>query len=268
MYKKDYFNMTAPKRVPILATVTDVRDISPSIRRLKLKSSNAEQFTALSEGHYFKFLFNLNGETDISSLSDKQKPIMRTYTIREYDSHSGEITVDIVRHITKDMQCGFASRWAESTTIGETISLIGPGSSPYPNFDRDGAIFVADMTSLPALAAVIKKMPTETLGDAFIEIASETDIQQLNAPQGLSIHWVITNKAQNLIDTVRNASWPKGNIDVWCACEFDSMKALRHYFRNEKSIEKDHIYISSYWKQGVSEDGHKVLKRKDQENMQ
>ncbi len=48
---------------------------------------------------------------------------------------------------------------------------------------------------------------------------------------------------------------------MWCACEFDDMRALRDYFRNQRNVEHDRIYISSYWKNGVSEDGHKVLKR-------
>ncbi len=48
--------------------------------------------------------------------------------------------------------------------------------------------------------------------------------------------------------------------------EFDSMRALRQYFRNEKEVDRENIYISSYWKQGVSEDGHKVIKREDAES--
>jgi len=38
---------------------------------------------------------------------------------------------------------------------------------------------------------------------------------------------------------------------------------LRHYFRNEKQVDKDNLYISSYWKEGTTEDGHKIIKQKD-----
>jgi NADPH-dependent ferric siderophore reductase len=41
------------------------------------------------------------------------------------------------------------------------------------------------------------------------------------------------------------------------------MRALRQYFRNEKEVERGNIYISSYWKKGVSEEGHKVIKQQD-----
>jgi NADPH-dependent ferric siderophore reductase len=43
------------------------------------------------------------------------------------------------------------------------------------------------------------------------------------------------------------------------------MRALRQYFRNEKQVKRENIYISSYWKLGVSEDGHKTIKQQDAE---
>ncbi|EGU61267.1 utilization protein for catechol-siderophore, partial [Vibrio nigripulchritudo ATCC 27043] len=52
---------------------------------------------------------------------------------------------------------------------------------------------------------------------------------------------------------------------VWCATEFSTMRQLRKYFRNEREVERDEIYISSYWKQGRTEDQHKIDKRKDAE---
>ncbi len=45
--------------------------------------------------------------------------------------------------------------------------------------------------------------------------------------------------------------------------EFDAMRELRHYFQNDKQVPRELIYISSYWKSGVSEDGHKAFKQQD-----
>ncbi len=258
--------MPKPKRIPYLATVTSITDVSPSIRRLTLKSDNQSQFSAESVGGYFKFLFTENGDTDISSLSEDQNPLLRTYTIREYNDSTGEITVDLVRHVTSDLSCGFASRWVETVSVGDTISLVGPGKSPYPAFDRDAVVFVGDMTSLPALSVAISNIPSTAVGHAIIEVAKQEDVQQLNSPEGVDITWVATENGQSLVETVKQLPWPDGSVDVWCACEFDKMKSLRQYFRNEKNVEKDHIYISSYWKNGVSEDGHKVIKRQDAES--
>ena len=45
------------------------------------------------------------------------------------------------------------------------------------------------------------------------------------------------------------------------------MRELRQYFRNEKEVAKENIYISSYWKRGVTKDGHKAIKRADAETL-
>jgi NADPH-dependent ferric siderophore reductase len=41
------------------------------------------------------------------------------------------------------------------------------------------------------------------------------------------------------------------------------MKELRSYFREERGLGKDDLYISSYWKLGMNEDNHKVIKSED-----
>lgn len=85
----------------------------------------------------------------------------------------------------------------------------------------------------------------------------------LNAPTGMQVEWI--TESTTLADAVRTYPWLDGQVSVWCACEFDDMRGLRQYFRNERQVERNNIYISSYWKQGVTEDGHKVLKRRDAE---
>ena len=41
------------------------------------------------------------------------------------------------------------------------------------------------------------------------------------------------------------------------------MKALRSLLRDERGLGPDQLYISSYWKSGLTEDAHKVVKRED-----
>lgn len=241
-------------------TVTSSQLISPSIIRLTLQSDDIAHFGAESQGGYLKLLFNPAGDTDLSNLGD-ERPVMRTYTIREFDQKTNTITVDVVRHITQDNQCGFASRWAEQVKAGDSISIAGPGKSAYPAYDRDWVFFVADSTALPALAVALSQVNSTAKGYAVIEINNEQDIQNLVKPEGVELIWVTKSPQQTLAQAVTQLVWLDGDVDVWCACEFDDMRALRDYFRNQRNVEHDRIYISSYWKNGVSEDGHKVLKR-------
>ena len=57
----------------------------------------------------------------------------------------------------------------------------------------------------------------------------------------------------------------EGQVSVWAACEFGSMRALRAHLKQVHEIPKSHFYVSSYWKIGQSEDGHKLAKQQDAE---
>ncbi|MGY0615049.1 siderophore-interacting protein [Vibrio sp. FJH11] len=254
------------KPQPKQLVVTHTETITPNMQRLTLQGEALSQFPADCEGGYIKLLFNEMGGTDLQPVSEDNRPLMRTYTIRRFYPETSSIEVDFVRHITQDLQCGFAARWAMSAQKGDVINIVGPGTISNLNTDADWFFMAADMTALPALSAKIRTLPEEAKGYAVISVISVADIQPLHAPAGMELIWL--TEGQALAEAVRELEWLEGDAAVWCACEFDSMRALRQYFRNEKEVDRENIYISSYWKQGVSEDGHKVIKREDAESNQ
>ncbi|EGQ7739648.1 siderophore-interacting protein [Vibrio parahaemolyticus] len=254
------------KPQPKTLVVTDTETITTNMQRITLQGEALSHFPRDCEGSYIKLLFNDMGGADLSILSEDDRPIMRTYTIRRFHLETNSIEVDFVRHVTQDLQCGFAARWAMAAQKGDTISIVGPGSISNLNTEADWFFMAADMTALPALSAKIRTLPEEAKGYAVISVMSPADIQPLRAPAGMELIWL--TEGQTLADSVRELEWLDGNASIWCACEFDSMRALRQYFRNEKEVDRENIYISSYWKKGVSEDGHKVIKREDAESNQ
>ncbi len=94
-------------------------------------------------------------------------------------------------------------------------------------------------------------------------------MQDLAKPENVTIEWVINphpgENANALPDVVKKLPWADGRPSVWAACEFTAMKMLRDHFRNDRGLGKDDLYISSYWKLGLNEDNHKVIKAKDAE---
>ncbi|EMN7341966.1 siderophore-interacting protein [Vibrio parahaemolyticus] len=254
------------KPQPKTLVVTDTETITPNMQRITLQGEALSHFPRDCEGSYIKLLFNDMGGADLSILSEDDRPIMRTYTIRRFHPETSSIEVDFVRHVTQDLQCGFAARWAMAAQKGDTISIVGPGSISNLNTEAEWFFMAADMTALPALSAKIRTLSEEAKGYAVISVMSPADIQPLHAPAGMELIWL--TEGQALADSVRELEWLDGIASIWCACEFDSMRALRRYFRNEKEVDRENIYISSYWKQGVSEDGHKVIKREDAESNQ
>ncbi|ARP40058.1 siderophore-interacting protein [Vibrio syngnathi] len=252
------------KPSPITLTVTQTSTITPNMQRITLSGEGLSKYPTECAGGYIKLLFSPLGTADLSQLNDGQRPTMRTYTIRQYNPVENWIEVDFVRHITTDLQCGFAARWAMNAKVGDTVSVAGPGLIQGLNLESDWFFLVADMTSLPALSAKVKSLPEHAVGHAVIQINSAADKQTLEAPQGIKVIWLIEDETEEtLSQTVRNLEWLDGQVSIWTACEFESMRELRQYFRNEKQVAKENIYISSYWKRGVTEDGHKVLKQQD-----
>ncbi|MCF7496996.1 siderophore-interacting protein [Vibrio sp. L5-1] len=252
------------KPSPITLTVTQTSTITPNMQRITLRGEGLSKYPIECAGGYIKLLFSPLGTTDLSQLNDGERPTMRTYTIRQYNPVEKWIEVDFVRHITTDLQCGFAARWAMNAKVGDSVSVAGPGLIQGLNLESNWFFLVADMTSLPALSAKVKSLPEHATGHAVIQINSAADKQQLEAPKGIKVTWLIEDEtSESLSQTVRNTGWLEGQVSVWTACEFESMRELRQYFRNEKEVTKENIYISSYWKRGVTEDGHKVLKQQD-----
>ncbi|EMI57739.1 siderophore-interacting protein [Rhodopirellula sallentina SM41] len=68
-----------------------------------------------------------------------------------------------------------------------------------------------------------------------------------------------------LASKINALTWLDGKPSVWAACEFNSMRNLRKLFQQKHEIEKDNLYLSSYWKMGQSEEEHKTAKRIDNE---
>jgi NADPH-dependent ferric siderophore reductase len=94
------------------------------------------------------------------------------------------------------------------------------------------------MTALPAISINIASLPQDATGYAVIEVLDQADIQALPHPENFELHWVINPIADpsgnTLPERVRLLPWLKGQVSVWAACEFSSMRVLRKYFKEER----------------------------------
>lgn len=225
------------------------------MRRITLQGDDLSDFPPDQESGYIKLLLPCPGED----------PFVRTYTIRKQRSAINEIDVDFALH-KGDAP---ASNWAASTKPGDEIVITGPGAKKLVTPNADWYFLAGDMTALPALSVNLETLDADAKGYAVIEVLDEKDIRALNAPSGFELHWVINptpgSGAFPLVEKVVSLDWLEGRVSAWAACEFSSMQRLRTYFKKERQVEREHLYISSYWKLGVSEDQHKRIKRKDSE---
>ena len=147
------------------------------------------------------------------------------------------------------------------------MSIFGPGPATFINTEADWYLLAADMTALPALVANLGRLPENAKGYLVIEILADEDRQDLPVPAGMELRWVVNpqpgSDASPLYHAIRELSWLEGQVAVWAACEFNTMKKNRAYFRQVRGVEKSHLYISSYWKKGLQEEEHKIAKSED-----
>jgi NADPH-dependent ferric siderophore reductase len=195
--------------------------------------------------------------------SECEPTLMRTYTIRH--QRRNEIDIDFALHGST----GPATTWAINTQPGDRVLVGGPGGKTLINHLADWYLLVGDMTALPSISVNLAQLPADACGYAVIEVASESDIQTLDHPQNLELSWVINPRpsldAATLLSKVRALPWLDGQPAVWAACEFGNMLALRQFFKQECGIPRSHLYVSSYWQIGQSEDEHKIAKQQDSE---
>lgn len=193
------------------------------------------------------------------------KPTVRTYTIR--NQRSGELDIDFVLHADAKGQAGPATRWALSAEPGDAIGVGGPGAAKPlpPGFDH--YLVAGDMTALPAISTNLKALPPNAKGFVALEIQDAADRQDLVVPRAMEIRWLVNphpgKRPELLEESLRSFGWPEGRVYGWAACEFSAMTRLRAYLREEQGLGPDALYLSSYWKSGLSEEAHKVAKRED-----
>mgnify|MGYP001377830265 FL=1 len=237
--------------------VLDKKKISNNLLRIILTGNDLKDFPENEKGGYVKLLFpksKINGE----------EFFQRPYTIRNFRKSNLELDIDFANHTGNK---GLATSWAYSVKSGESIIISGPSSKPKVKENVDWLLFVGDMSALPAISTYLEDLSKNTLGKAIIEILDKSDKIDLVKPKNFEIIWSINKggviENSDLVKNVYSLEWLKGTPYVWVACEFNSMKVLRNYFQSEKKINKNEMYISSYWKSGENQETHKKIKQKD-----
>ncbi|TCI03704.1 siderophore-interacting protein [Corallincola luteus] len=245
--------------------------ITPHMRRIYLGGPNVTDFPTGKESANCKLMFPRAGQTmaDVLNFSpfDKpartEKPIVRTYTIRQFNKTAAEVAIDFVLHENP----GPASSWALSCKPGDQICLVGPGPDKLVDFSADWFLFAGDMTALPAICANLEQLPANAKGYAVLEVLSDEDIHQIYAPAEIEVIWIINPKPSPeqspLTEQVKRLVWLDGSPAAWVAGEALSAKQIRRYLKKERGVEPDRLYASAYWQMGLNEDQHQQKKRSE-----
>ena len=245
-----------PRKLQVIRSAS----VTPHMLRLTLGGPELEGFPADSNSAYIKLRM-----TTPPPDSD-ERPMIRTYTVRDFNAEKLELDVDFVMHEDQ----GPASDWAKAAQPGDQMTILGPGPKKLVDYSADWFLLAGDMSALPAISANIEGMRGDSKGHVVLEIIDEADKQDLDFPPGLNVQWIVNPNPDRentfLLDAVREIPLAEGRPSIWVAGEFSSVLAIRSFLKKERGVNRKDLYVSSYWQMGKSEDEHRVSKRNAKED--
>lgn len=197
------------------------------------------------------------------------KPTVRTYTHRGIDLEKKELYIDFVAHGDEGPASNFAINAAVGDEIGVAMGCDASELYPIANW----YLLVGDATAIPVLGAILESLPEGVNVDAFIEVQSEEDIQQLNSQAEVNIQWIVNPTpgqnsvlAENVIEFVKSIEVNPSRFS-YVAAEFSTVKMLRNFLRKECKWTKEELNAYSYWKFGKAESASEADRRAEKENV-
>ncbi|APC11691.1 MULTISPECIES: siderophore-interacting protein [Providencia] len=250
---------------PQLIQVKSIRDVSPSIRCITFTGEKLSAYPTGCEGGHLKIFLapDLKSQPALPVLTEKGRswpenephPFVRTYSVRAIRPEIKEIDIEFAMH---DGVTGPAYLFARDAKPGNWMGITNPGG-PDPLLPIRKHYFMAgDSSSLPAIAALLEKMPKDAQGKVVLRLDSQEDIRELEKPQHVEIIWICGDitKTDALISTFKSWDIPTSDTAFWIAGEDQIIRDLRRFIRREKGFGREDIYAIPYWRHGYDEEGY------------
>ncbi|RGC66650.1 Vibriobactin utilization protein ViuB [Micromonospora sp. MW-13] len=204
--------MTTAETLPIApwrlftVEVRAVRRLSPSFVRVTFTGPDLDRFADNGYDQRIKLVLPLPGQHGVQlpggpdwyarwrALPEDQRCPVRTYTARAARPHLAEVDVDLVLH----GDGGPASRWAHRVRPGDEAALLGPdagypgehGGVEFRPSATDQVLLAGDETAVPAICAILERLPLDVRGRALLEVPQRADALPVPAPPGVEITWL------------------------------------------------------------------------------
>lgn len=258
-------------------------------QRIKLVFPNDEGRLASFEGADESWFATWLG------LPVEERGHMRTYTIRAVRG-SGIDTRVVVDFVMHPGDHGPGSSWAERATVGDRVILLGPrrgmpfGGIEFVPGDASRLLLVGDETAVPAICSILADLPADARGAAFLEVPVVDDVQDVEAPEGVDVHWLprdgeplgtrvtpavlahldVAVAEVELPDDAPADLWETptysgsgeeiagsgtsahDGLYAWIAGESSIVTALRRHLVKDLGVDRSQVAFMGYWRRGVA----------------
>ncbi|WP_405060035.1 siderophore-interacting protein [Kribbella sp. NBC_01505] len=252
-------------QIPMLATVTAVRLLTPRMARITVVSDELQRFGYDGPDQLVR-IFVPNGITDeltlpvttawwpeLNEMPEASRPVLRNYTVRRLDRASGELDIDFVLH-GHGATAGPGSSWAGQARPGDKIGLLSDGADYLPPVDTEWVLLVGDESALPAIAVILEQSPDDLPVVTLLEVEDASD--ELPLAGSGSVQWLHRGSGPRneiALSTLRSMDLPGGTPYVWTAGEAGLATGVRRHLVGERGISKDRIYFCGYWRAAAAE---------------
>jgi NADPH-dependent ferric siderophore reductase len=247
-----------PARRPRHAEVQEVRWLNPHMIRIVVGGEGLDGFDPGEfTDHYVKLQLPPPGapytapfalEELRERLPREQWPRTRTYTVRDWDPEARSLTIDFVHH----GDTGVAGPWAASAKPGDVLQLLGPGGAYAPDPAADWHLMVGDAAVIPAVAASLRRVAPGVPAHVLLAVAGLEDEQPLSTPSDLHLTWL---HGGGLADAVAGLEFPPGRVHAFVHGEASMVREVRRHLLTERSVPREDLSASGYWKRSRTEEG-------------
>lgn len=252
------------------ATVLGRERISPNVVRVTFGGDDLNRFEYRGFDQWFRLAipvaqesrfdnlpskFGMGGYLRFLTLPKDTRPVIRNYTVRQFRPEARELDVDFVVHDAPDNggDSGVAGPWASAVEPGGEVAFIdqGCGWKPVP---AESVLLAGDESGMPAIAGVLRDLPAETVGHALIELFDAADRQELQHPDGVTLHWLTRDAGADpgaeLLPALRALELPDEPPYAFAVGESAVATGVRRHLVNERGVPKGNVTFCGYWKKG------------------
>lgn len=255
-----------------LAQVLGTERVTPHMMRVTIGGADLARLPERGFDQWFRLFLPVHADaTDFTSLPKSfgyagylrylrtksgTRPACRSYTVRELRSGAGELDIDFVVH----GEIGVAGVWAQRAEAGEQVAVIDQGRGFDPLEDAHSLLLAGDESALPAIAGTLRSLPRDRRGTAIIEIPALEDAQDLDAPDGVDVRWLVRTDP----DAIPGAA----ALAAVQAFTPEHPETLQAYIAGEQAlaaggrralvaagVPKKRITFIGYWRAGRTADG-------------
>ncbi|WP_166738776.1 siderophore-interacting protein [Psychromonas algarum] len=238
--------VSAPKMR--MTQVLSIEDLSPHMRRIFLTGESLSDFPENKESAHVKAIFpdpNSDDNKPKLGIYTGFKKWMRSYTIRAFDLTHLTLTIDFA---VNDHE-GLASSWALRAQVGDFLGIAGPSEVKHTDLSASQHLFFGDITALPAIAATLENLPNASIGDAYIQVPDQQDIQNLIKPSAINVHWIVTRDKFTplFLKGLKSQGNDLSSTAIFIATEAGVVRQLKEHLNQYCEYDKSKLYASAYW---------------------